>query len=159
MLLINNKTGYTKYYEYGRYGDDKGVARSYEIPNAVLENGMPTLNSLNKILKSISTNSGKGQEIEGAYISSDNFDSMNKYAKRRLNDNVNDNRPTYDFLKNNCSTFANDVISQDETISMPNRASPRPTKMGHVLQHKFPKVTYDSKNGTTITKPKKSLEF
>lgn len=34
VLLIDNKTGVTKYYEYGRYDKEgKGVVRTFAVPN------------------------------------------------------------------------------------------------------------------------------
>ena len=121
VLLINNKTGYTKYYEYGRYDPEgKGIVRSVSVSNVVIgENGMPTTESLNKVMKQLSNKSGHGGDIEGAYIISDEFDKMNDYAKSKLDKNKDPERKTYSILSNNCATFAEDVINQDETVDKP----------------------------------------
>ena len=118
ILLINNKTGLTKYYEYGRYDRENiGVTRSYAIPNVVIgEDGKPTKESLDNVFEAISVKSGKGHSIKGAYIESDEFDKMNSYAKQRLADNDNPERQVYSLTNNNCSTFAADVISSDEEV-------------------------------------------
>ena len=72
VLLIDNKTGLTKYYEYGRYDSaGKGMVRHYSVPNVEMKDGMPTAESLNNVLTTISKNSGKGQILEGAYVKSD----------------------------------------------------------------------------------------
>ena len=87
VLLIDNKTGLTKYYEYGRYNNvKKGLVRHYSVPNVEMKDGMPTAESLNKVLTKISNESGKGQVLEGAYVPSNNFDIMNNYAKEKLSE-------------------------------------------------------------------------
>ncbi len=56
VLLIDNKTGVTKYYEYGRYDKEgKGVVRTFAVPNVKIgQDKKPTLESLNKTLSIIS---------------------------------------------------------------------------------------------------------
>ena len=111
VLLINNESGLTKYYEYGRYdSENKGIVRTFEIPNVVIDkNGNPTPESLTKTLKSISEKAGHGGRIEGAYIKSDKFKEMNDYAIKKMNENANPDRKEYSLLNNNCGTFAADV--------------------------------------------------
>ena len=119
VLLIENKTGFTKYYEYGRYDEENlGMVRNITVPNVVIgENGMPTEESLNASLKVISEKSGHGGRIEGAYVKSDEFHKMNNYAQSIMDEKDNVNRETYDLLNKNCSTFAEDVLKQDNTIN------------------------------------------
>lgn len=87
VLLIDNKTGRTKYYEYGRYATKdgtKGRVRRVTIPDVVMgKDGKPTAASLKKVMAAISKNSGHGGRIEGAYVKGD-FDVMNKYAQKKL---------------------------------------------------------------------------
>ena len=73
VLLIDNKTGVTKYYEYGRYDKEgKGVVRTFAVPNVKIgQDKKPTLESLNKTLSIISEQAGHAGRIEGAYIESD----------------------------------------------------------------------------------------
>ncbi len=147
VLLINNKTGGTRYYEYGRYSSDFGNVRNYPVPDVEIVDGEPTIESLDTVLGYISEISGKGQAVEGAYVESDNFDAMNDYAEEIMNDQ---NREPYNILTNNCGTFADDVISQDEEVSTPILNDPRPVDMIKKYQNKFKKVSHDPKIGTAI---------
>ena len=153
VLLIDNKTGLTKYYEYGRYDDGNvGLVRTYAVSNVTMDkNGKPTVKSLNKVMKQISKKSGGGTRIEGAYIKSDDFDAMNDYAKSRLAENDNPNREPYDLTSNNCGTFACDVLGQDQQVDKdaPTIIDPRPNSVVEEYQDEFDKVTYDPKTGVT----------
>ena len=121
VLLIDNKTGITKYYEYGRYDKDNiGIVRTVTVPNVDIgKDGKPTIESLNKVMQCLSENSGAGGEIEGAYIISDKFKEMNDFAKNRMNENNDPNRKKYSIWSNNCATFAEDVITQDKSVDRP----------------------------------------
>src|SRR5690554_2680514 len=130
VLLIDNETGLTKYYEYGRYATvdgTKGRVRSSDtdeilkLSNVVIdpETGKPTEESLNKVLGEISKISGQGGKIEGAYIEGD-FDLMNDYAQKKLKESnpkyeeYNEDRKAYSLTGNNCGTFGCDVLKQDK---------------------------------------------
>ena len=78
VLLIDNKTGVTKYYEYGRYDKEgKGIVRTFAVPDVKMgQDKKPTLESLNKTLSIISEQAGHAGRIEGAYIESDKFKEM-----------------------------------------------------------------------------------
>lgn len=106
VLLIDNKTGVTKYYEYGRYdAENKGLTR-VTISNVVIgEDGKPTTESLNKVLGQISSKSGQGGKIEGAYVISDEFDAMNDYAQSKLKENSDPDREPYSLSGNNLWDF------------------------------------------------------
>lgn len=120
VLLINNQNGLTKYYEYGRYDKEKlGITRNLKIPDVKLKDGKPTPESLNKVLRSISKQAGHNGNIEGAYVKSDNFTKMDSYAKDKIQENNDPQRKPYNIITNNCATFAEDVILQDETIKKP----------------------------------------
>lgn len=112
VLLIDNKTGLTKYYEYGRYDkENKGIVRNPKIPNVKIgEDGNPTTESLNAVLEVISNKSGRNGKISGAYIKSDEFSSMNDYAQKEMKENSNPDRKEYSPINKNCATFATDVI-------------------------------------------------
>nr|MBR6145973.1 hypothetical protein [Paludibacteraceae bacterium] len=116
VLLINNKTGMTKYYEYGRYGSEIGRARNVRVPNVIIKDGRPTNESLNNVLKTISKTSGDNGDINGAYVKSDEFEAMQTYAEGVVSEASNPNRTSYDIFTNNCATFAEDVITQDESV-------------------------------------------
>jgi hypothetical protein len=152
VLLIDNKTGLTKYYEYGRYDkDEKGWTRNVAVSNVVIgKDGKPTTESLNKVLGQISKNSGQSGKIDGAYIISDEFDAMNQYAKDKVAENNDPNREPYSLSGNNCGTFAADCVNQDGTVDQPWIANPTPTNIvGEYQEEGNAKVTYDPKAKTT----------
>ena len=151
VLLIDNKSGYTKYYEYGRYrGNPNGEVRSYVIPNVVMENGYPTAESLNNVLSVISNESGKSQRLEGAYVRSDDFDAMNEYAKQKLAEKNDPDREKYDIFTNNCGTFAHEVLKQDKQVDAPMIVDPRPVSIIDEYQKSFTPVSFDPEKGTSM---------
>lgn len=163
VLLIDNKTGLTKYYEYGRYDKEgKGIVRTFAVSNVKIDkSGKPTLESLNKVMKQISDKAGHGGRIEGAYIESDKFKEMNDYAQSKMKENNNPNREKYSLMNNNCGTFANDVVKQDEEVKKeaPTIIDPRPNSMIEEYKDKFQDVKYDpKKNTTTLEEEKKKNE-
>jgi RHS repeat-associated protein len=161
VLLIDNKTGLTKYYEYGRYDKaELGIVRHYAIPDVIIgADGRPTAESLNKVLQTISNKSGKGQEIEGAYIESDKFKEMNDYAQSKLKENTDTQREPYSITGNNCGTFAADVINQDESLNTPTILDPRPVSIIDEYQDNFTPLDYDPKQGTTIEYNEKTVSY
>jgi RHS repeat-associated protein len=164
VLLIDNKTGVAKYYEYGRYptkDGTKGRVRFVAVSKVVIgEDGKPTQKSLNKVMGQISANSGQGGKIEGAYIISDQFKAMNDYAQEKLkesnpgNPDYNKDRDPYTLSGNNCGTFASDVICKDPTVDNPSISNPTPTNIVDEYQEEGnARVQYDPKTKkTTIGK-------
>ena len=149
VLLIDNKSGFTKYYEYGRYdAEGKGLVRTQTVPNVIIGNdGKPTQESLNKTLSTISDKAGQGGRIEGAYIKSDDFDIMNNYAIQRMEDNNNENRRPYSLTSNNCGTFAKDVLEADPKVKeqTPLIIDPRPVSIVEEFQDNFERIYYNKK--------------
>ena len=149
VLLIDNKTGLTKYYEYGRYDKEKkGIVRNPKIPNVKIgEDGNPTTESLNAVLEVISNKSGRNGKISGAYIKSDEFSSMNDYAQKEMKENSNPDRKEYSPINKNCATFATDVISQDSAVKarLPKLSSPIPTMRIQQYRQKFEPIEYHPK--------------
>lgn len=141
VLLINNKTGITKYYEYGRYDSEKkGITRKISVPNVRIgEDGRPTEESLQIVYSYLSRTVGKNHPVKGAYIESDEYDKMDAYARDIINENDNPNRQRYSLLNHNCATFAIDVISQDETVKekLPLITAPVPSLLVNQLQARF----------------------
>jgi RHS repeat-associated protein len=120
VLLINNKTGVTKYYEYGRY--DKagvGLVQTQTVPNVVIRNGQPTPESLNAVLARLSTVAGHGGRIRAAYVTSDKFDDMDRAARARLAKNSDPHRAPYSITDNNCATFSSDIVKTDPSVAHP----------------------------------------
>ena len=150
VLLINNKTGMTKYYEYGRYGSDIGRARNVRVPNVKIKDGRPTNESLSNVLKTISKTSGDNGDINGAYIKSNEFEAMQLYAEGVVSEANNPNRKPYDIFTNNCATFAEDVIAQDESVDKPTIFIHTPINTVEKYQKNGnAKVFYDSKTQET----------
>ncbi len=153
VLLIDNKTGSTKYYEYGRYdAANIGVVRNVTVPDVVMgKDGRPTNESLNVVMQYLSHVSGHDGNIEGAYIISDKFTEMNEYAKSKLFENGNQNREKYSITSNNCATFAENVITQDKSVDKPNIIIPSPINIVDEYQEEGnARVQYNSKTNTTI---------
>ena len=154
VLLIDNKSGVTKYYEYGRYDrEGKGYTRNIQISNVKMgKDGKPTNESLNKVLRQISKKAGQGGRIEGAYISSDKFKDMNEYAQKKIKENNDPQRKEYSLFINNCGTFAADVVNQDTKVSeeSPSIIDPRPTSIIKEFQDNFKSVQYNPQTDKTI---------
>ncbi|MBP7105557.1 MAG: RHS repeat-associated core domain-containing protein, partial [Fermentimonas sp.] len=147
VLLIDNKTGYTKYYEYGRYdSENKGEVRTKSVSNVLIgKDGKPTEESLNKVLGQISDKAGQKGKIEGAYVKSDKFDKMKDYADSKMTENKDPDRKEYTLTGNNCGTFAADVLKQDPDVKdkAPITIIARPNGMVKDWQSNFEKITYD----------------
>jgi uncharacterized protein RhaS with RHS repeats len=169
VLLFDNKTGRTKYYEYGRYNTTdgtKGRVRSSDtdkglaVSNLVIDpkTGKPTERSLNKVLGQISKASGQGGKIEGAYVEGD-FTKMNDYAQEKLKESnpqfkeYDKERKPYSLTGNNCATFGCDVLKQDPEAkkNAPWIFNPTPNNVAEEYQDNFPKVNYDPKTKTTTS--------
>ena len=148
VLLIDNKTGVTKYYEYGRYNSNEyGTTRNVKVPNVIIgKDGKPTIESLNKVLACISKRSGHNGDIEGAYIISDKFKEMNDYAVKKMAETNN----KYSLLSNNCATFAEDVITQDKSVDKPSIILNSPINIVDEYQEEGnARVYYNAKKNTT----------
>jgi RHS repeat-associated protein len=170
VLLINNKTGYMRYYEYGRYATSdgtKGRVRNISVPDVVIgKDGKPTIESLNRVLGVVSKESGQGGAIEGAYIKSDDFKSMFDFAEGKLkesnvgNDQYDADRKPYNLLNHNCATFSTDVLNQDEEVSQrsPNVYINTPRNTSTEYRKNFDKVDFNPNDGTTITPTKSTWE-
>ena len=166
ILLIDNKTGITKYYEYGRYDTTDGTVgrvRNVKVSNVTIgKDGKPTIESLNKVLGELSKKAGQGGRIDGAYIISNEFDKMNNYANSKLmesnpsegNTAYNKNRKPYSLTEHNCGTFAADVINQDESVDAPRIFDPTPVNIVDEYQEEGNAVVnYNPNNNkTTIGK-------
>jgi RHS repeat-associated protein len=162
VLLIDNKTGTTKYYEYGRYDSEgKGLVRTISVPNVKIgSDGKPTQQSLDKALGVISKKSGHGTRVEGAYVKSDNFGAMKSYAEAKMKENNDADRKPYSLTSNNCATFACDVLKQDSDVkdNAPLILDPRPNSVIEEYQGTFEKVEYNPKLNSTNNKPQAIID-
>jgi hypothetical protein len=128
-VLLINKKGLTRYYEYGRYATTdgtKGKVRQKSVPNVIIgKDGKATPESLEKTLAAISKQSGQGGKIDAAYFQNVNYEVMEAYAQAKLkesnpgNKDYNKERAPYTLTGNNCATFAADVITQDKDVDKP----------------------------------------
>lgn len=151
ILLINNKTGATAYYEYGRYKSDKGDVRRRSTSNVKIgEDGKPTLESLNKVLSQISK-SNKSRAISGHYFKSDKFDEMKAYAEKRYGENNDKDRNPYNIVFNNCGTFACQVASEGNFLSNWNLGSPILTDMALSENVMYDDIEYHQGYGTSFS--------
>jgi RHS repeat-associated protein len=104
VVAVDTKAGVTKYYEFGRYGDKRGVVRGapdIEIPNVEIgKNGLPTQQSLGKLYEYLSKKLGKGSKISATYYPNTNFQAVIDFAEK-----FRKNHPDYSIFTNNCKTF------------------------------------------------------
>jgi len=141
VLSIDNKTGATKYYEYGRYNKGEGAVRTVSVPNVVIgKDGSPTTASLNKTLDTISSKSGQGGSIQAAYISGADPKKMESYAQQQMQA-ANAGETSYSLMTNNCATFMKDTI-QAGGVDMPSMVDPRPNSYIKEVQSDFPKIDH-----------------
>ena len=104
VVAVDPKTGMTKYYEFGRYGDPQGVVRGtpdIKIPNVDIgKNGLPTQSSLENLYDYLSKNLGKNSNITPTYYPDSDFLGTIGFAEA-----FRKKHPDYDLLFNNCKTF------------------------------------------------------
>ncbi|MDI9237966.1 RHS repeat-associated core domain-containing protein [Lysobacter sp. LF1] len=142
VLVINNKTGHTRYYEYGRYDKDgKGVVRTFRISNVTMgKDGRPTQQSLQRVLRQISDRAGHGGAIQGAYVRNDNDAAMRGYAEGRMARNSDSKRESYSLTSNNCATFATGVVHAGDSSF--NSSASIPTSAVDDWQDGHDEITY-----------------
>jgi uncharacterized protein RhaS with RHS repeats len=161
ILLIDNKTGLTKYYEYGRYDKEgKGWVRQHRVSNVAMDKktGMPTAESLTKVLGEISKAAGQGGDITGAYVKNDNFKEMNDHAQQQKSENSNPNRDEYSLTGNNCGTFVKETLEAGKADT-PSMIDPRPNSYIEEIRDMYPDVDYNaSKMQTTVEKEEKKRD-
>ena len=108
VIAIDEKTGYTKYYEYGRYDkENRGIVLRRGVPNVTIRDGKPTEESLQKLYSNASKNWGKGSPTFTLYYDSANYNDVVAYAEKVKAD---PNRSDYMLYFNDCMSFANDAI-------------------------------------------------
>ena len=104
VVAVDPKTGKTKYYEYGRYGEsDYGNVRNLPIPDLEIgADGSPTAESLAELYDYLSKHYGEGSKVSADYYKDTKYQDVIDFAKSY----GGRGRPTYDPLNNNCKTFA-----------------------------------------------------
>ena len=112
VLVINGRTGLSKYYEYGRYPGPGplGRTRSGRIPDVTLKGGMIVESSLRKTLRTISSAHGQSSRISGVVLRGKVFDQALAWLKAKETENANPKRKEYDLGNHNCMTFVSDLV-------------------------------------------------
>ncbi len=141
IVLVNANNGATRYYEYGRYDTEgKGLVQRADVPDVVMgKDGRPTPESMSKLLSAVSKKAGHGTRVEGAYVKSDSYEKMVKYAEGRKAANADPNRKPYGITGNNCGTFMKDTLEAGG-VDTPWMIDPRPNSYIKELQSDFPRV-------------------
>lgn len=102
ILLIQAESGFTRYFEWGRYTEG-GSVNTYSIPNAILDSrGWPTKDSLHNIVRFITRHSGRNTWMHGNIDHHcGGFDKAVNYAQEY--------QGAYNAVFNNCMIFAHRV--------------------------------------------------
>ncbi len=101
VVTVDPKTGFTKYFEFGRYGDTKGIVRSSGIPNVTIgKDGLPTQKSLSELYDFLSKNYGKSSNVSAEYFPNNDYQGTVDFANR-----FGKKHPDYNLWNNNCKTF------------------------------------------------------
>ena len=106
VVAVNPKTGYTKYFEFGRYdGPEGNVERRRGIPNLTMgDDGKPTSESLDNLMSYLSEKYGKGSDVSYRYLADYDYEATIKFAE-----DFSINHDPYNPLWNNCKNFARDA--------------------------------------------------
>ena len=113
VLIINGKSGQTKYYEYGRYPPgDLGITRKVVVPNVVMNSSkMIEIRSFKILLNKISEKSGQKGNISGAILRKENiFDISVQYCEQKIKENDKPDKVPYSVYSNNCMTFVDGLL-------------------------------------------------
>lgn len=133
LLNINPDTGLTRYYEFGRYGND-GMVRNIRLDNdVVMSGGAPTSASLAKVFAEISSKSGQGGAISAAYFSGADFASVEAFASPLVGLSGSDGGYGDWSMYNSCGTFMQDGLEAGG-VNTPMMIDPRPNSYIGELQ-------------------------
>lgn len=113
VIAVDERTGNTRYYEYGRYDKaGKGIVRREPVPNVVIgKDGKPTKASLEKLYSYVSEHYGEGKKVKPEYHAGADYQKIVNFAEGRMHD---PNRKPYGIIGNNCKTFARQAIEAGE---------------------------------------------
>lgn len=159
ILFINGRNGTTKYYEYGRYASSLGNVRKLTIRNVrIAAGGHSTKSSLTYVLSQISASSGQNGRISGAYIPvPGKYQAMLDYAQKRMLENRNPQRRSYDLTSNSCIHFMKGVLVA-AGVNLPWMLDPRPNSYIEEIREDFSKLDYSKvENRLVVENPPGSL--
>lgn len=157
ILIINGKTGLSKYYEYGRYDAPKylGVVRGVIVPNSRVNSEEIFFSSLKPILKRISDIAGHGGRIQGVYIEAgDSFSKVDEYIRIKKSQNTTDTRQPYDLTNNSCIHFVKRAVER-AGVPTPWIVDPRPNSYIGEFRDGYPDLDYDPKTNRLTIEGKK----
>jgi hypothetical protein len=150
ILIIDGKSGLSRYYEYGRYDPaKKGTVRNRAISDVKMgTNGRPTKRSLEKVFHEISLAAGHGGRMMGAYIelAPGAFIRMQTYIRAREKKNNDPTRAPYDLLDNSCLHFMKQV-AEAGGATLPITVAPHPA--GYMFQVQLQESTVNYEAGRT----------
>jgi len=125
VVLVDENSGHTEYYEYGRYSPNgkgivgeglpakKGNVRRVPIPDVEIgDDGRPTPGSLKNLYSFLKSRVGKGADVDPDYEDDADFNKMKEYVESVAND---PNRQSYNLLNCNCFGFSDDVIQSGKS--------------------------------------------
>jgi RHS repeat-associated protein len=109
VIAVDERTGRTTYYEYGRYDPQQlGEVRRRTVPDVQIgPDGRPTPQSLQRLYDYISEHYGRNSPVDATYYDDADAQRVVDFAERRRRDR---NREPYGLLGNNCFTFAREAI-------------------------------------------------
>ncbi|WP_050566696.1 hypothetical protein [Vibrio jasicida] len=112
-LIINGKTGLSKYYEYGRYEQfgTLGGVNNVGISDAVIEDGRITESSLANIMSELSQDAGQGGRIEAVVFIGDYYDKAYEWLTDPKGPYRSPDRQAYDVTDFNCMQFVLDLLN------------------------------------------------
>lgn len=123
VLLINGKTGVSKYYEYGRYKGPgpAGRVQKGNISDVKIVAGHITESSLKKTLRQISIAHGQSGNIKGVVLRGDVYANALAWLDAKFAENNDKARKAYDLGNHNCVTFAAE-LAESVGFSAPFRS-------------------------------------
>ena len=115
VIAINNNTGATQYFDFGRFGGKYGDVRGpFDVGTMAFgKDGMPTDASMAAILKTVSEQYGKGAAPNSVYDSTAEASKIIDFAKYRQTHTAEYPYTLNPFSKNKmnfCDTFAKDAL-------------------------------------------------
>ena len=166
-VILINRSGLTKFYDYGRYSPEgaHGRARRIVIPNVDMKGGQPTEESLKHLMSRLSARmqqqatGNPPQRIRAAYFRTMNFGKMNAFAKNwvlksnRSSPAFDPTRKKYSIRSFNCGHFAETVILRgNPKVDRPWMLIPTPNNfVDEYIEEGNAEITYDpSANAISI---------
>lgn len=144
IMLVDGKTGTTKYYEYGRYDPPacKGLIRRLPIPDAVTDSNGIVVSSLIAPLQRLSDIAGQCGHLRAVVIEADSaFKKLDEKILLRKVQNNNPNRKPYDLVTNSCIHFVKWVVDASGNQS-PWMIDPRPNSYIGEFRENYPDLDY-----------------